>query len=190
MKAICIIGSPRAGGSTAFIIDKIIEGLKENAADVEICRYCLGSMNIHYCLGCKKCYETGGRCIQRDDMDIIIQDLIESDIVIIGSPSYWGDITGQLKVFFDRNTPFGDTNENRIDIPKGKKGISIAIRAGHSERENIHILESIEHYYGHLGITPAGRLAINNVDTINDLYKKENEILKAYEMGKNIMKSY
>jgi len=185
MKAICIIGSPRSSGSSAFIIDKIIEGMKKN--NIETSRYCLGDMKINFCLGCKKCYEDG-RCIQDDDMNIIMNDLFKADIVIIASPSYWGDVTGQLKVFFDRSTPFGDTNEKRISIPKGKKGISIAIRAGQSDRENRHIIESIEHYFGHLGIQPFGSLSIKGVDTINDLMVKEDDINAAYEMGKSIKK--
>lgn len=185
MRAICIIGSPHTNGSTAIIIDKIIEGMKESNIDVS--RYCLGRMHINYCLGCKKCYGTEGKCIQSDDMDIIMEDLFQADIVVIGSPSYWGDITGQLKVFFDRNTPYGDTNANRRIIPKEMKGISVAVRAGQSDRENIHILESIEHYYGHLGIKPIGRIAVKGVDTIEDLSKREEELYQAYEFGKNII---
>jgi hypothetical protein len=48
--------------------------------------------------------------------------------------------------------------------------------AGQSDRENIHILESIEHYYGHLGITPIGRIAVKGVDTIDDLNSREDEL--------------
>jgi hypothetical protein len=92
-----------------------------------------------------------------------------------------------LKVFFDSNTPYGDTNEKRISFPTGKKGISVAIRAGQSDRENLHIIESIEHYYGHLGIKPIGSLSIRGIDTVEDLYRRKEEIDKAYELGKNII---
>ncbi|MGE5473967.1 MAG: flavodoxin family protein [Ignavibacteriales bacterium] len=186
MKAICIIGSPRSNGSTAYIVDKIIKGMKE--VGISTTRYCLGEMNINYCLGCKKCYEDGGKCIQNDDVNIIINDLLKSDIVLIASPSYWGDITGQLKVFFDRNTPYCDTNVNRVNIPKGKKGISVAIRAGKSDRENIHIIESIEHYFGHLGIQPIGSFALKEINKISDLMQRDEDIEKAYEFGKNVIR--
>ncbi len=184
MKAICIIGSPRSNGSTGIIVDKIIEGMKE--AGINSTRYCLGNMDINFCFGCKKCYEIEGMCIQKDDMNVIMNDMFEADIVIIASPSYWGDITGQLKVFFDRSTPYGDTNENRISFPTGKKGISVAIRAGQTDRENLHIIESIEHYYGHLGIKPIGSVSIRGVDTVEDLYRQKDKISEAYELGKNI----
>ena len=113
MKALCIIGSPNNNGSTAYIVDKIIEGMNE--CGIISTRYCLGNQKINYCLGCKKCYEKG-ICIQHDDMDLIIEDLKESDIVVIGTPDYWGYVTGHLKVFFDRCTPYANTNDNRIEM--------------------------------------------------------------------------
>ncbi len=185
MKVLCINGSPRRNGSSSLLIDKIIEGM--SVSDKSVIIHHLGDMKINYCIGCKNCYKTG-RCIQNDDVDDIIQDVIAADIVIIASPSYWGDITGHLKVFFDRNTPYSDTNSNKdkIKIPHGKLGLAVAIRAGQTDRENIHILESIEHYFGHLGIKPIGRLSITGVDTIDDLMKKPEDLCKAFELGRSI----
>lgn len=183
MKTTIINGSPRSNGSTAYIITKILEGM--NISNTDITSFCLGQTNIKYCLGCKECYKTG-KCIQHDDVEKIMQSIVESDLIVIGSPSYWGDITGQLKVFFDRNTPFSDTNPNelKLQIPAGKKGFSVAVRAGTTERENMHIIESIEHYFGHLHITPVGKFSCTEIDTFEDLMKREDYIEKAFEYGK------
>jgi multimeric flavodoxin WrbA len=134
-----INGSPNSNGSSAFIINKIIESIDVNNTDY--IKYNLGEMKINYCLGCKQCHKTG-KCIHNDDVEIVIKNIVKADLLIIASPSYWGDITGQLKVFFDRNTPFSDTNpnNNKIRIPKNKIGISIAIRAGSNEKETIHMM--------------------------------------------------
>lgn len=186
MKALCIIGSPRKDGSTAYIVDKIIAGMKE--CGIESKRYCLGDTKINYCLGCKKCYQDG-KCVQNDDMDKIIEDLKESDIVIIGTPDYWGDITGQMKVFFDRNTPYANTNNNRISMDnKQRYGISVAVREGKTERENINIINSIEHYFGHMEIVPIASIAITQTSTLNDLLNNhQKEIQEAYELGRKIV---
>ena len=187
MKAICINGSARSNGSTEYIVDKVIEGMKENS--IETRKHCLGNLNINYCCGNKKCYETG-KCVKKDDVQMIISDIAESDIVVIATPDYWGDITGQLKVFFDRTTPYGDTNENRkLTMSQNKVGIAISIRAGKTERENIHILESIEHYFGHLSIKPIARLGIRETDSLEELLEKhQQEINEAYELGKSVHK--
>jgi multimeric flavodoxin WrbA len=182
-KIVAINGSPRENGSTGFLINKIIEGI--GCKNVK--RYCLGTTHISYCLGCKECHATGS-CAQADDMDAIIADIIDATLIIIGSPSYWGGVTGQLKVFFDRSTPYSETNPNeaKTRIPEGKKGISIAVRAGSSKKENESILDSIEHYFGHLGIDSIGRFGVSDVDTLEDLLMNRKEIDKALKFGERI----
>jgi multimeric flavodoxin WrbA len=175
MKALFIVGSPRDKGCTSLIVDKVIEGFQNNS--FEIVKHVLGNMEIEYCLGCKRC-QTSNKCVQRDDMDIIFHDLFDSDFVIIAAPSYWGDIPGQLKVYFDRNTPLCDTNPGGTIVPEGKQGYSIAIRAGSRIEENQHIIDTIEHYFGHLGI--------ERVNETDDILDNQEILKKAYEFGRKI----
>ena len=119
----------------------------------------------------------------------IVSDILTSDYVIIAAPSYWADVPGQLKTFFDRNTPFGDTNPNRVlQAKKGSKGIAIALRAGTHHAENQLILNAIQHYYGHLGITPVQSISICGVDTLQDLLEKQpEEIANMHALGANLL---
>ncbi|SHH73427.1 Multimeric flavodoxin WrbA [Clostridium collagenovorans DSM 3089] len=183
MKAICIIGSPKSNGSTACIMDTIIEGMKES--NIEVRRYVLGDMDINYCKGCMQCYKTK-KCIQDDDMNIIIEDLLDADIVLIASPSYWGDVTGQLKVFFDRSTPLSDTNGETL-VPKGKIGVSIAVRTGTRVEENIHLINTIEHYYGHLGINPVEGFTVERVQFKEDFKQNAEKVKEALDLGKRLV---
>lgn len=184
MKATLINGSARNNGSCAFILNKMKEAFAVNQFDV--IKYDIADMNIGYCKGCKKCY-TDGRCVQSDDVQMIVKDILSSDYVVIATPSYWADVPGQLKTFFDRNTPFGDTNPNRILVAnKEIKGIGIAVRAGKSEKENEVILDFIDHYYGHLGIKPVKRFSIRNVDKLEDLMKQKNVVDKIYNFALQI----
>jgi multimeric flavodoxin WrbA len=180
MKALCIIGSPREKGSTAFIVDRVIEGMVERGVDVK--RYGLGALKIRYCQGCHACEETR-RCAQRDDMDLVIQDLLEADIVLVASPSYWGDVTGQLKVFIDRCTPLCDAKTGETPVPPGKVGVAVAIRAGQSVTENQHIVDTIAHFFGHLGIELVGAYTLEGVEQPADLEGRAEEIREAYELG-------
>lgn len=80
-------------------------------------------------------------------------DMLCSDYIVIAAPSWWADVPAQLKTFFDRTTPYGDTNPKRkYKAEKPIKGIAIAVRAGVREAENDLILNAIQHYFGHLGI--------------------------------------
>ena len=183
MKAVLINGSARNNGSCAFILNKMKEALEVNRFDV--IKYDIADMNVGYCKGCKKCY-TDGRCVQNDDVQMIVKDILSSDYVAIATPSYWADVPAQLKTFFDRNTPFGDTNPNRILVAdKEIKGIGIAVRAGKSEKENEVILDFIDHYYGHLEIKPIQRFSIRNVDNLSDLMKQDKTISEIYHFALN-----
>lgn len=184
MRALCIIGSPRENGCTAFITEKVVQGMIDSGIDVN--SYVLGALNIGYCKGCKTCYRTR-KCVQRDDMDRIIKDLFEADILLVSSPSYWGDVTGQLKVFFDRCTPLCNTGVGGTSVPRGKVGISIAIRAGLRQEENLHLINCIEHYFGHLEIKPVERYMIERIDDISDFESRNEEVKRAYLIGRNIL---
>lgn len=184
MKVTCINGSARNNGSCAYLIDKFIGGLNH---DTEIIKYCVGDANLHFCKGCKKCY-TDGVCVQSDDVQKIVGDILTSDIVLIAAPSYWADIPAQLKTLFDRTTPYGDTNPKRIlKANKSIKGIAVAVRAGVREQENELILNSIEHYYGHLGIEPIKRISITQTNTLDDLISNHaDDIKQLYELGESL----
>lgn len=184
MKITLINGSARANGSCSFILDKMISAFSRNGIDTK--KYNISQMNISYCLGCKHCYEDG-KCVQNDDTQLIVADILTSDYVVIATPSYWADVPAQLKTFFDRNTPYGDTNPNRfLMAQKEIKGIGIAVRAGKSGKENEIILNFIDHYYGHLGITPTKRFSIREVDSLDDLTAKQNIIDEIYDLALNI----
>jgi len=186
MKAVCILGSPRSDGSTATILEKITDIFKERG--IEVTRYDLGKANIGYCLGCMTC-ANDEKCVQRDDMDIISSCIVESDIVMIASPSYWGDVTGQMKVFIDRCTPFCNTNPDRKMISKGKTGVAVVVRAGQNVKENEDLLATIEHFLGHLEIPLKHRFHVEGISTVRDLESRPDVLERAITFGREIVNS-
>lgn len=183
-QAICISGSPNANGSTAMLLQEIARGMRDAGMNVRTFR--LGEMDIGYCRGCNACAATR-RCARRDDMDALTAALLAADVVCIGSPSYWGDVTAQLKAVFDRSTPLCDTKPGGNIVPPGKLGISAAVRAGRLPAENLHLLDTIEHYFGHLGIKPAARLHAEGINSPGDLAQRTDFLQRAYETGLNIL---
>lgn len=185
MKITCINGSARNNGSCAYLIDSFIGGITDKSAT--IVKYCVGDADLHFCKGCKKCY-IDGKCVQSDDVQKIVDNILTSDIVVIAAPSYWADVPAQLKTLFDRTTPYGDTNPNRILTASKKiKGVAIAVRAGAREQENELILNAIEHYYGHLGIETVERISITRTNTLDDLLNNHNDDIKQIiELGKTL----
>ena len=94
-------GSPRKNGATASLMKALIKGAREN--NNEIKEDYITSMNIKACIGCDSCLRTHNGCVQKnDDMATIYDDMSWADVVVFASPQFWGTITGQLKMVFDR----------------------------------------------------------------------------------------
>ena len=100
-KILILNGSPRKNGATASLMNALIEGAKDN--NNEIKEDYISSMKIKSCIGCDTCMRTHEGCVQKDDdMAIVYEDMSWADVVVFVSPQFWGTITGQLKVVFDR----------------------------------------------------------------------------------------
>jgi len=183
MKAILISGSPRKNGNTKTITSEIERGLRDQGFETK--HFMLHEMDIDYCVGCKSCYKTGD-CVHTDNVAQIVQEMFDAQLVVVSSPSYWGDVTAQLKTFIDRCTPYCDTNINRKLISKETKGVAVAIRAGSNKVENEDIVRTIEHFLGHLNIPLISSFTAERLDTISDLLERPEILKEAYIFGNTI----
>lgn len=96
-----INGGPRTDGATAKVLKEISSYL-ESKGDVTIKYFDLSSYNMKFCKGCATC-ESTGRCVITDDgINAMLDEIRNSDGVVMGSPTYASFISGQLKTFFDR----------------------------------------------------------------------------------------
>lgn len=152
----------------------------EIALASEIIRQAFATVAVEFSLVCART----GQCIQRDDMDLLIADLLIADVVVMASPSYWGDVTAQLKTFIDRCTPLSNTRLEKTIVPPGKRGIAVAVRAGQSLQENQHIVDTIAHMYGHLGITLAASVTLEGIRIPADLTTEK--LQSGYQIGRSI----
>ncbi len=99
MKILCIVGSPRKHGNTDTLVDSVIAGARESGALVE--KIYLSDLSFKGCVGCEGCAKTT-KCIINDDMQQVYEKLNNSDGLIIGSPTYFYNVTGLTKLFLDR----------------------------------------------------------------------------------------
>lgn len=100
MKIVILNGSHRKNGATALILNEIYEKL-ESYPNVEVQFFNAADLDLKYCTGCCKCYKNG-KCIFNDDIENLSQIIETADGIIIGSPTYASNISGQMKVIIDR----------------------------------------------------------------------------------------
>jgi multimeric flavodoxin WrbA len=107
MKVMAIIGSPRRGGNTELLVDRVIEGCRSRG-NTEIEKVFIADRNIQYCSGCLTCTfppPGTGKCVLRDDMDVLIEKIRESDAFIFGTPNHMRTVSAPLLNFLARMLP-------------------------------------------------------------------------------------
>ena len=100
MNIIGFVGSPRKEGNTAWIVNKILEGAKEQGAQTKV--WCSSDLDIKPCKGCLACHQGNKGCVVNDDMQELYDALLQADALVLGSPVYMGQMTAQAKIFTDR----------------------------------------------------------------------------------------
>lgn len=98
-KVLILSGSPRKGGNSDLLCDEFAKGAKESGNEVEKIR--VAECNIGYCSACYACTKAG-KCVQDDDMNLVLNKMIEADVIVMASPVYFYSICAQLKAVIDR----------------------------------------------------------------------------------------
>lgn len=104
MKIIAVNGSPRKNWNTAMLLSSVLDGAASKGAQTEL--YHLYDYNYKGCISCFSCkLKDGisyGHCALKDEITPILKSIEEADALIIGSPIYFGNISGELKSFLER----------------------------------------------------------------------------------------
>jgi multimeric flavodoxin WrbA len=104
MKVVGFNGSPRKNWNTAMLLEKALEGAASVGAETELVH--LYDLNYKGCVSCFACKTIGGksygRCAVRDDLTPILERAASSDAFVIGSPIYFGSVSGETRSFMER----------------------------------------------------------------------------------------
>ncbi|HSD58202.1 MAG TPA: flavodoxin family protein [Methanotrichaceae archaeon] len=161
MMVVGISGSPRKGGNTEFLLSEALGAALERGFQTE--RLLCSELNVGFCKDCGSCAK-GKPCPEEDDMRTVLETLEKADGIIVASPVYFGSVTGQLKVVFDRTIPF---KRQGLKL-KDKAGCGITVggaRNGGQEKamESIHawmhihgmIVVGDNSHFGGIAVRPA-----------------------------------
>lgn len=141
MKAIAINGSPRPDGNTEIMLKKVLEPLATAGWSTEYLR--IGGKAVRGCTACMKCVEKrNGRCvIESDVVNEYLKKMVEADAIILGSPTYFADVTSELKALIDRAGFVALANGGAFS---GKIGAAVvAVRRGGAT----HVFNTINHMF-------------------------------------------
>ena len=138
---VAVNGSPHARiGNTSMMIEMLRGPLAAEGFSLKIIT--LSEKEIDYCYGCGFCLEKG-KCWIEDDHRAIVNQLLSADGIILGSPVYVLNVTGQMKTFLDRSLGYGHKPR-----PTWKPGLAVCVSAGLGETRTAEYLAGVLHIYG------------------------------------------
>ena len=141
MKVVAFNGSPRKDGNTAILINYVLAELKKQGIETEL--FQLVGKKLRGCIACYKCFENqNGRCSLEDDiLNECLEMIRAADGIILGSPTYFTDVTAEMKALIDRVGLVSIANGAML---KRKVGAAVvaARRLG-----SMHVFDTINHLF-------------------------------------------
>jgi len=110
MNVVAFNASPRKNGNTSLLISMVFETLKKEGISCELIH--IGGKPLQGCRACDQCYKLkNNQCIFKDDeLNGYIEKMIQADAILLGSPTYFANVTAEMKAFIDRSGRVGRAN--------------------------------------------------------------------------------
>jgi multimeric flavodoxin WrbA len=99
-KVLLLSGSHRKNGNSDLLCDQFMLGAKESGHQAE--KIIIRDKKINYCLACDACKRNGGTCVQKDDMNEILDKMMAADVFVLATPVYFYSMSAQMKTMIDR----------------------------------------------------------------------------------------
>lgn len=133
MKIVVIDGiqNPRTS-MTRVLLDNCLQGMRDKNPEISIRHVALANSSIEFCMGCKSCGiadgEPLGRCMFKDGVENILQDMLAADRIILVSPIYDFTVSALMIRFLERTLPLCEYPKDswprrRNKTQPGKRGL-------------------------------------------------------------------
>ena len=150
MKKIIIIdGGPRKNFNTASMLQKFAEGAKSVSDKIEVKTVRLYGLDYKGCMSCMACKIKGKAsnvCKFKDALTPVLEEIAEADGLALGSPIYFGDVTGQMRTFLERLAfPWLSYNDYSMTAPKRMPVVLMETMNGLPDKNNSQGYGSMEY---------------------------------------------
>ena len=141
MKVVLFNGSPRKNGNTNYCLNIVKEELESEGIECEL--IWIGAKKLHGCIACYKCAENKNKkCNQVDDkMNEYIAKIITADGIILGSPTYFSDVSTNIKALIERAGFVCKQNGNLLKHKVGASVVAVRRQGGN------HVFSSINYFF-------------------------------------------
>ena len=183
-RILAVVGSPRKNGNTHILVSRFLDGARTTGAQTDLA--VLTDLHIKECDGCHTCWQ-GSPCCKNDDMLGLYSRIIDSNILVFGTPVYWFGPTALMKLFIDRLVYF-NSPENR-GLVRGKSAVLI-VPFEDDDLETARLtVELFEKSLEYLEIKLVAKLLVPGVGSRGAVLHKPQILEDAFTLGQKLSAS-
>lgn len=141
MKTVAFNGSARKDGNTAILLNAVLKELKREGIETELVQ--LSGKSLQGCIACYKCFENkDGKCaVHKDEMNVYIEKMQGAEGILLGSPTYFSDVSANMKALIERCGMVARANDDMFRRKVGA-GVVAVRRAGAA-----HVFSSLNFFF-------------------------------------------
>ncbi len=141
MKVVAFNGSARKDGNTTILVNYVFAELEKEGIETELVQ--LAGKHPHGCIACYQCFKKKNRrcAVDSDCINDCIEKMEAADGIILASPTYFADLSPELKAVIDR---CGMVSRANGDMYRRKIGAAVVARRRGGA---IHVFDSINHFF-------------------------------------------
>jgi multimeric flavodoxin WrbA len=194
MKVLGVVGSRRKNGNTAYLVQEALKEVQSKEVETEIIY--LGDYNIRGCNGCEGCKDTY-KCVVKDDMQKIYPLVMNADALVLGSPTYFYNITSDMKAFIERLYCFQVFAEDDRSVWSsvnealgGKYAVVISICEQNDEKDMGFTAEAMSKPLEGLGYRVIETVKVLKLFKKGDILQNKDALDQVQRAGRKLEKSF
>jgi len=186
MKIVAVLGSPRTKSNSSALARKILNKAGELGAETQ--EFVLNKLQFKGCQACETCKKKLDRCVLKDDLTPVLEAVKEADAVIMASPNYFGEVSGQFKAFFDRTYSYLNA-EFSSRVQPGKSTVFVFSQGQTDLNMYADVFPRYERWLKHYGFVNNHLLRMNGPRDADSVSKRGDLLTEAEKIAETLVSS-
>ena len=183
MKIVGVFGSPRKDSNTTILAREILKSAGEAGAETR--EFLLEELEFHGCQGCDQCKTVREDCGQTDALSEVLKAIDEADALVLASPIYFSDVSGQFKLFFDRTYSFLKPDFTGR-LRRGRRAVFVMAQGDSNREAYKDVFARYEHWLKVYGFDDTRLLLVSGVHAPGEVKGKSALLDEARALGREL----
>jgi multimeric flavodoxin WrbA len=184
MKVVAVLGSPRDKSNSSALAREVLVAASELGAQTT--EFVLNRLTFKGCQACESCKKKLDRCLLKDELTPVLDAVRDADAVVLATPNYFGEVSGQFKSFFDRTYSYLNPDFSSR-LQSGKRAVFILAQGQADSTVYADVYPRYEAWLTRYGFTKRYFLRMNGPRDADSLVRRPDLAAQAAQIGRELM---